>query len=135
MTMLNDAHLWQELQARAQLQHVALQRAREQRLVAQLTAALVRPHEPRSGPAIKRALRTQPGWCVLRLVYADDTLSVAVARRAASPAGGLIWARWRPLRVAVRGWLHFQRTPQGLYAPVAEAWELVGAAAGAGRGG
>ena len=60
------------------------------------------PPEPLSGPAIKRALRTQPGWCVLRLVYADDTLSVAVARRAASPEGGLIWARWRPLRVAPR---------------------------------
>jgi hypothetical protein len=135
MTMLNDARLWQEAQARAQLQQVALHRAQQQRLLAQLTAALVRPQEPLSGPAITRALRTQPGWCVLRLVYADDTLHVQVARRADPPQGGLIWARWRPLRVVVRGWLHYRRTPQGLYAPVAEAWELVGAAPGAGRGG
>jgi hypothetical protein len=103
MTMLSDAHLWQEAQARAQLQHAALHRAPEQRLLALLATSLVRPQEPLSGPAITRSLRTQPGWCVLLLMYADDALRVQLARRAAPPQGRLRWARWRPLRVGVRG--------------------------------
>lgn len=132
MGMLNDAHLWHEAQARAALQQAALQRAQEQRHLAQLTASLVRPTGPLSGPAITRLLRRQSGWHVLRLVYAGDTLRVQLARGATAPEGALIWVRWRPLRVIVRGWLHYQRTPEGLYERLAEDWEVVGTSDGAG---
>jgi hypothetical protein len=133
MTLMSETRLVQEAWARAHLQQATLQRAQEQRHLASLTASLVRPQGPLPGPALKRCLRTPSGWHVLRLIYSGDTLRVQVARRADAPQGALIWARWRLLRVVVRGWLLYRRMPDRLHDLAAEEGEVVGASADTGR--